>query len=139
MDTVDGEPTQNIDITALKSGRWSYLSKVIQSFINQFIPTFVEQPITITDQPKQADSCRSHTPANQNKKSRSKDVSQCDQSKSDKEDYVRNYACNVMGHVLLARNFRDAGHESDGARSIRCWNFLSVSYTHLTLPTIYSV
>ena len=44
LDKVDSQPTQNIDLTKLKEEKWEYLSKVVQAFINQFIPAFVQQP-----------------------------------------------------------------------------------------------
>ena len=39
------------------------------------------------------------------------------------QDQVRNYASRVIGYGLLAKNFRDAWKEGDGARTVRMWKF----------------
>ncbi len=47
---------------------------------------------------------------------------------SDKEDHVTNYACQVIGHGLMAENFHDAWREGDGGRLLRCWKFLLLHF-----------
>ena len=112
------------------------MSQILQTFINEFIPTFVQQPIVITDQPESHESAKTKmgssivaqpTHSNAKTKKGASEVVQPTQSGANK-DYILNYACNVMGHILLACNFRDAARENDGARSIRCWKFFLLHY-----------
>lgn len=52
MDSVDSQPTQNVDLANLKEEKWGYLSQILQAFIDHFIPIFVQQPVVITNQPQ---------------------------------------------------------------------------------------
>lgn len=72
MDSVDNQPTQNIDLAKLKKEKWGYLSQILLAFIDQFIPSFVQQPIAVTNQP-QSDQPESR-PSTKRKKSASKSV-----------------------------------------------------------------
>lgn len=45
-------------------------------------------------------------------------------------DGVFNYACCVLNDGLLLLEFRDAIHEGDGPRILRCWKFLLIYYRH---------
>ena len=147
MDDVDGQPTQNVDLAKLKAEKWGYLSQILQAFINQFIPAFVQQPIVITDQPESHPSTKTKRGASEvaqpthssarTKKDASKVVKPTQSGA--KEDYILNYACNMMGHILLARNFRDAARENDGARSIRCWKFFLLHYRAESSRSKYAI
>ena len=44
-----------------------------------------------------------------------------------------------MGHILLARNFRDASRENDGVRSTRCWKFLLLHYRAESSRSKYAI
>ena len=135
MDSVDSQPTQNVDLANLKEEKWGYLSQVLQAFIDHFIPTFVQQPIIITNQ-TQSNQPEPHL-STKTKKGASKAVQPLQNSAE--EDYILNYACNVMGHILLARNFRDASRENDGVRSTRCWKFLLLHYRAESSRSKYAI
>lgn len=134
MEKVKDIPTQNIDLRFLQSAtgdvdKWKYLCTDINGFIEKFIPAFVKQPVDIdvlrdkekiSRKPKK----KAHIPPPVN---------------NDEEDYVLNYACSVMGHVLLARNFRDATKEGDGLRTVRCWKFLMVHFRTESSRSKYAI
>ena len=44
-------------------------------------------------------------------------------------DKVLEYACSVMTDGLLLLEFRDAVHEGDGVRLLRCWRMLLLYFT----------
>ena len=144
---MNSQPTLNVDLAKLKTEKWGYLSQVVQEFINQFIPTFVQQPIVITDEPdshpsekskKDASEVAQATHSRAKTKEGASNAVQPTQS-SAKEDCVLNYACNVMGHILLARNFQDAARESDGTRSVRCWKFFLLHYRAESSRSKYAI
>lgn len=45
-------------------------------------------------------------------------------------DGVFNYACAVLNDGLLLLEFRDAIHNGDGIRIMRCWKFLTLYFRH---------
>ena len=123
------------------------MSQILQIFINEFIPTFVQQPIIITDQPESHESAKTKmgssmvaqpTHSNAKTRKRASKVVQPTQSGAN-EDYILDYACNVMGHILLACNFQDAARENDGARSIRCWKLFLLHYRAESLRNKYAI
>lgn len=159
MDDVTSQPTINVDLAKLKIEQWGYLSQVIQEFIIQFILTFVQQPIVVTEDSKPSESIKTNaskdvqpTPSGaktrkgasnmysrgtKTRKGASKDVQPIQNNA--KEDYILNYACSVLGHILLARNFRDASRENDGARTIRCWKFFLLNYRAESSRSKYAI
>lgn len=46
----------------------------------------------------------------------------------DNEDRVTNYACQVIGHGLMAETFHDGWREGDGGRLLRCWKFFLLHF-----------
>lgn len=45
-------------------------------------------------------------------------------------DGVFNYACSILNDGLLLFELRDAIHEGDGPRILRCWKFMLIYYKH---------
>ena len=48
--------------------------------------------------------------------------------KHEKQDYVLNYASDLLTMGLLVMEFEDAIHEADGFRILRCWRHLLLIY-----------